>query len=89
MLQKSRTSFTRHIQDRNAAAIQVIHDIPHLSLLSSGTAIALFYLKFSADLESPHRTESKEAGKHETYDSGKSTVHLQIHAHQTSIRSSW
>jgi hypothetical protein len=46
-LHTSKTSCTRHIQDRVAAAIQAIHDISHLSLLSTDTAIALFSLKKS------------------------------------------
>jgi hypothetical protein len=40
-LQRSGTSFTRHIQDRVAVAIQATQDIPHLPLLSTVTAIAL------------------------------------------------
>jgi hypothetical protein len=69
MLQTSGTLFTQHNQDRVAAAILVIYDIPHLSLLSIGTAIALSNLKLScsnlwdtADLARPHRAESKKSG---------------------------
>jgi hypothetical protein len=69
MLQTSRTLFTQHNQDRVAAAILVIYDIPHLSLLSIGTAIALFNLQLSCsnlwdtgDLARPHRAESKKSG---------------------------
>jgi hypothetical protein len=40
-------------------------------------------LSSTADLARPHRTESKEAGRHKSYVSEKITVHLQIRANQT------
>jgi hypothetical protein len=91
-LQTSKTSFTPHIQNRVAAAIQAIHDTSNLSLLSIGTATVLFNLSLTysnlwdtADLARPHGTESKEAGKHKSYVSEKSTVHLKVHTDQTSV----